>query len=191
MQVDALPTTTVPVRNRALGPTVFRDAPSDTTIRWEGAGDPSGNDVLWVEIDVYRKPEFQKMVRKGYLIAITEDEAMALATGEATSAPDALANQAAAAFHRPQLNDLVGTPCVGPGARPGSACPNQVSIRQSEMGTRPPLCDAHSFMAPEFVPSETVDPASGRSVRTWARAGLTAPITEAQQAANPPTAYVG
>lgn len=165
MPVDTPLTSLLPVRNRQYGPTVFRDAPTDTTIRWEGAGDPRGADIVEVSQDIYAKPAFQVMVRKGLVALVSEEEYISALSGEAPAVDDALAAQAADAIHRPQVNDLMGVPCIGPGSRPGTTCTSQVPVRQSEKDLAPPLCDAHKFMAGEYVATETIE-----GEKLWSRA---------------------
>lgn len=180
----------IPVRNAMGGPTVFRDAPSDTTVRWEGRGDPAGGDVQYVPDGFKRHPAFANMLRRGVLVEVGAEEAHgAFAAQDAQVAGAGLAQQAADSIHRPQNRDLVAWPCIGPGERPGSACRNSATLNPQQVKTIPPLCDAHKHLASGFVPVEQPDPATGMMRTIWVQAQMTAPVTEAAYAGTPaPTA---
>lgn len=170
----------IPVRNVMGGPAVFRDAPSDTTIRWEGAGDPAGGDVQYVPDAFRRHPAFANMLRRGIFQVVGEEQAQAaFAQQDAQVAGAGLAQQAADSIHRPQNRDLVATACLGPGARQGSSCPNTVALSAAQAKTTPPLCDQHRHLASGFVPVDQPDPQTGAMRTVWVQAQMTAPISEA------------
>ena len=172
----------IPVRNAMGGPTVFRDAPSDTTIRWEGAGDPAGGDIQYVPDGFRRHPAFANMLRRQILVVVGEEQAQAaFAQQDAQVAGAHLAQQAQESIHRPQNRDLVATACIGPGARPGSACPNTVALSAQQAKTTPPLCDAHRHLGAGLVPVDVAGP-DGLTQTQWVQAGMTAPVTEAAYA---------
>lgn len=177
MPVTALTDSSYMVRNLKPGPSVFRDAPSDTSIRWEGSGDPQGGDYVYVDTETIRKAQFQANIRKGVLQVLTQEEAEMVTTGQPLPS-DPLVQQASDAIYRPQVNDIVATACIGPGGRAGASCSNQVTVRRSEMADKPLLCEAHKPLESQYVPGEDVDPATGLAVRTWQLATMTAPITQ-------------
>lgn len=190
MQVTA-PANLVPVRNAQPGPTVFRDPPNDVTIRWEGSGDPRRQDWQYVPETYRNHSQFADMLRKGVLVIETDDSAVAAAsTPVAPSAGASLEEQAAAAFHRPEVNDFIQKACVGPGAREGAACGIGVPVRQSDLATIPPLCDTHKPLQASFVPIAGVGEGGVQETK-WAMVNVAQPQTEAAQTGPTPTAPVG
>lgn len=180
MQVTA-PSDLVPVRNMQPGPTVFRDAPNDVTVRWEGAGDPQGQDWQYVPESYRQHPYFAESIRKGVLaIGTYEDATQALIAQDAHHAGSSLEADAAAAIHRPEVNDFLTVACIGPGTRQGLSCGLAVPIKQSNLKSTPPLCDNHSSLAGSYVPIEGSGP-DGLPQTTWAMTTMTAPVTEAMQ----------
>lgn len=178
----------MPVRNTKPGTTIFRDQPADVTIRWEGAGDPAGADWQYVPEHYINHPQFSQMVRKGVLVLGTTEQAAGAFAAQDSAAPGAaLAADAASAFQRPEVNDFLQTSCVGPGDRPGSACPNAVAMRQSEMGKKPPLCHVHANLAAQYVPTEQTG-ADGMATTVWVQVAMTSPQTEITQPPAPPSA---
>jgi hypothetical protein len=53
-------------------------------------------------------------------------------------------------------------------------------MRQSEMGSQPPLCDHHKSLAPEYVVTTMPGP-DGVPTQTWVRAAMGQRATEATQ----------
>ncbi len=159
MQVQTPFQSLMAVRNAKSGPTVFTDLPNGVTIRWEGAGDPSGGDWQHVPEGYVNHPSFADMIRKGVLVVGTAEEAAGAVAVQTAATPGSdLAAQAAASIHRPEVNDFVVIPCIGPGATPTSpACSKDVPVRQSQVGKQAPLCDAHSHLVNEYVPTEMTD----------------------------------
>lgn len=187
MQVIA-PSDLVPVRNMQSGPTVFRDAANDVTIRWEGRGDPNGQDWQYVPEHYKQHPVFANNLRLKILAIGTLDEASdALTTSSGPSAGEALEAQAAAAIHRPEVNDFLTKTCIAPGQRAGIACGVTVPIRQSEITTTPPLCDGHKALAASYVPVAGVG-ANGLPETNWVQTVLAPAVTEASQTGPAPTA---
>ena len=178
MQVTA-PTqsTLMPVRNAKAGPTIFTDKPNDVMIRWEGAGDPQGQDWQYVPDHYRHHAAFADSVRKGVLVIGTEDEASAAFSAPIAPAGADLAAQAAMAFERPQVNDIITAPCVGPGTRAGASCSNTAMFRQSEKDKRPPLCDEHAILASQYVPATETNE-QGLQVMAWHRVEMAPRQTE-------------
>lgn len=180
MQVTA-PADLVPVRNTKSGPTVFRDPAADVTIRWEGAGDPGGQDWQYVPETYRNHPQFAVMLRKGVLKIETPEAGVAHVDGiSAPSASESLEAQAAAAFHRPEINDFLVRTCVGPGSREGVLCGTQVSIRQSDLASTPPLCDNHKPLTGSYVPVQGTGP-DGLPSLVWVAVQVAPATTEAAQ----------
>jgi hypothetical protein len=169
------------VRNTQRGSAIFRDQPSDVTIRWEGAGDPAGQDWQYVPSHYLNHPQFSTMVRKGVFVLGSEsDAAGSLEAQDTTQSGSNLAAQAAAAFERPEINDFLQVPCVGPGSRPGHACGTPVPQRQAEAGKVPPLCHTHAALSTNYVP--TVQPGvDGKDTIMWVQVTMTAPQSEIVQ----------
>jgi hypothetical protein len=67
-------TKTLFVRNTQPGPTVF-DTPDYPALKWEGAGDPNGGDVLPVSASILDDSQFQRCHFLGVFEIIEADQA--------------------------------------------------------------------------------------------------------------------
>lgn len=63
---------TIFVRNTQPGPTVF-DIPDFPTLKWEGAGDPAGGDVLPISASILDDSQFQRCHYLGVLEIVEAD----------------------------------------------------------------------------------------------------------------------
>jgi len=121
-------------------------------------GDPSGGDVALVEDHQAETAAVQNAVRTSLLeIVPQEDVDAVLARTDEVSLQIAEQAQAASMerIERVQNRDLVGTVCIGPGAREGQQCGATV-IQSVEVrnGDAPPLCGKHEHLSATFYQTE-------------------------------------
>jgi len=163
------------IRNNQDGPTVF--SPDDNAkryIEWQGKGDPNGGDIQPVGEDVQQNTQYQKMLRRGVLTIVDESSediaaAMDLQQQHWDSRQGAGAAAANEALDHQANNDMVVLPCVGPNPRGGDGkCAADVTVRDSKRNDAPPLCNIHSGLKGEFVPSEE-NVVDGKVTKTWTR----------------------
>lgn len=163
------------VRNNQAGPTVL--SPDDNAkryIEWQGKGDPNGGDIQPVGEDVQENTQFQKMLRRGVLELVSEDdESVGEAMGRQQAHWDQRQGQSSAtaeqAIDHQANKDLVTLGCVGPSTRGDSTskCGADVTVRDTEKDKRPPLCNVHQDLAPQFVPEDTI--LDGKPTKVWTR----------------------
>lgn len=160
-------------RNNQPGPTVLAIDPKGTDdVMWQGHGDPNGEDIQPVSEVMQGSTAFQRAVRRGVVSLVEADD---LATIEALDRQQASFDQrmaaggaqAAAAIEHTTNNDMVTLPCVGPSNRGQGQCGADVTVRDAQKNERPPLCNLHGDLAPQFVPQEDV--VGGKTVKTWTR----------------------
>ena len=168
-----MPVASTMIRNKQSGTTVYSPnaSPKDYIV-WERSGDPNGGDVMPVSEEVLSQPQFQRILQRGVL-EIVSDEAM---IKTATDAQIAHWNerqshgetQAAESIEHAVQNDLVMATCVGPSTRGDGKCGTEVSVKESELATRPPLCSQHASLASSFIP-EVGQNDEGKTVTNWLR----------------------
>ncbi len=164
----------VAVRNNKPGPTVFYDVKSNVNVEWQGAGDPSGEDVQYVPDEwVKENADFRRALNRQVLMLVDEStgelamEAQRLAyleaEGEAQQAVLAVADD-------DRSMSLVSLKCVGPGTRAGSTCDATVIRRPEAINDSPPLCDTHAHLSRFYRANQTgTDPRTGEPILVWER----------------------
>lgn len=147
-------------------------------------GDPSHGDVTMVSEEVLESVEFRDALRRGLVTQIeAEDTDQALSDMDEARAASREGQQRAAqeslneTLVPSQDNDIIGTSCIGPGARPTLKCGVPVQLTAAQRKEQPPLCDKHRRLAHEYVPSETStsgDPeiGGGERVTVWSRVSV-------------------
>lgn len=176
------------VRNTQPGPTVLSSDPKGSQyVEWQGKGDPNGGDIQPVPEEIQQAVSFQKCVRRGILVLLdAEDTDSAAVIDEAmrrqqqewdyrSSATQTTANEV---IDQEANKDIVALKCVGPSSRGDSTqrCGADVNVRDNVKDDRPPLCNLHADLAPQFIPEEVV--VDGKSTRTWTRMTMGARQTQ-------------
>lgn len=177
------------VRNNQPGPTVLSSDPKGTHyVEWQGKGDPNGGDIQPVPEEIQSTVSFQKAVRKHILTLMdAEDTETTAAIEEAmrrqqqewdhrASSTQTTANEV---IEHQTNKDIVALKCVGPSSRGDSSvrCGADVSVRDGQKDERPPLCNLHADLAPQYIPEQVI--ADGKSVTQWVR--MTMGARERQQ----------
>lgn len=138
------------VRNNHKGPATFNygDAMRGQQYRWEGQGNPSGDDILGLPGHVIRDPQFQAAVRKGLFSLVEEGDLPDTGT-ESGFGESEFTAKAVSSMERPKEKELIPKECIVP-LKGGKLCGKQLFIRQADIPTKPPLCDAHEKFASAF-----------------------------------------
>lgn len=163
-------------RNHQPGPTVLSSDPKGTEyVEWQGHGDPNGEDIQPVSELIQGLPQFQRCLRRGILTFVRDDDPLLTGAMEAQQAHwDSRMNQssdtAAAAIDQQANNDITVLSCVGPSSRGTGTCGQDVPVRDTKGGEKPPLCNIHQDLASQYIPEDIV--MNGKSVKTWTRATL-------------------
>lgn len=163
----------VSVRNTMGGHLVLTpDLAKGDYIEWRGAGDPTGADVQLVSPKVVRSPNFQKMLNRGALQIIDDEEEIRLADQrqqDEWERRQRSGDEAAMdSLDRKANNDSVVLSCVGPGPRGGtSECGENVVVKEKDKNLRPPLCTQHEHLATHYVPTEMQD--GGQTRTSWVK----------------------
>ncbi len=179
------------VQNNAANTTLFA-LPGKQPIVWAGYGDPMSEDVQRVPDDLAKDIDFLRSLDNGLLTVVDGDDPEVLASLQRSSTAfaerqAANAAKAEAMMDRKQDRDLIGTGCIGPDQRGNpESCGSQVLQRASEInGTdpKPPLCDRHKGLAPQFYLTQdgskgegATESRAGQIKRTWRQAQM-APAT--------------
>lgn len=186
MQVEG----TVYARNTMNGVTVMSSDPRSTQfVQWEAAGDPAGGDIQPIPTELTRTPAFTAAVRKGILAVVDPDASVSLDDPEAsldeilgkqrdawTARQDAANQDIRATIETTVNNDLITMPCIGPDARGLQNCGENVTVRELSKYDKPPLCNRHSGLASEFVPTVTDVDAKGNEIVEWTRSTMDARV---------------
>lgn len=178
------------VQNNAASTTLFA-LPGKQPIIWTAAGDPMGDDVQRVPDDLAKDIDFLRSLDQGLLSVVDGDDPEVLASLQRSSTKyaDRQAANAAKAesiMDRKQDRDLLGIDCLGPDARGNDAkCGATVLMRASDVtgaDPKPPLCDRHKALAPQFYLTQdgskgegATESRAGQITRTWRRVQMTAP----------------
>ena len=164
-------------RNHQPGPTVLSSDPKGTeSVEWQGKHDPNGGDIQPVSEYMQGLPQFQRVVRRGILSHVPADDPildMALDAQQAhwDSRQSQTSETAAAAIDQQANNDVVVIPCVGPNPRGGNGiCGTEVTVRDLDKDKKPPLCNIHESLAPQFIPEDVI--INGKPAKTWTRATM-------------------
>lgn len=163
-------------RNHQAGPTVLSSDPKGTEyVEWQGHGDPNGEDIQPVSELIQGLPQFQRCMRRGILSHIKDDDPLLTGAMDAQQAHwdsrmSQTADTAAAAIDQQADNDLVVATCVGPSTRGAGLCGQDVPVRSVKDDAKPPLCNMHVDLAPQYIPEDII--ANGKSTKTWTRATL-------------------
>jgi hypothetical protein len=165
------------VRNLEAGPAVFSDPTRNIAIEWQGADDEDGGDIQQVPDELADNVNFLRALQKGIFEVEEAPEALRAALDKQTASWRRKSEQAKAqteAALDPQANnDIIPTPCVGPGPRPGVQCGADVLIREKSKGERPPLCSKHKNLAGEYVITQGEKIVDGKAETLWTRMGMT------------------
>jgi hypothetical protein len=157
MSVSA-PSDTIFVQNMRPGPAVHTHG--DITIKWGGAGDPSGEDIQGVPAVVANSSQFLRAVSRGIFKKISMEEAeAAIDLQTATYMHEAQQADAAAVAVLDSADDdnvLVPMKCLVSGA--------DVMVQQAYVDVIPPLAPNFAHLAAEFVPTLGAD-----GTTQWAR----------------------
>lgn len=166
------------VRNTEAGPTVFTDAHTNTQVEWQGANDPSGEDVQQVPDALIDNVNFLRAVNRGILVVEEASPAVMEALQRQTTSWQARRREAkeasAATIDEQANNDLVTMPCIGPSTRGTGECGESVPVRESKKFDKPALCSRHAALAPQYVFSESEALVDGQTTKQWTRTLMTA-----------------
>lgn len=165
-------------RNNQAGPTVLSSDPKGTHyVEWQGKGDPNGGDIQPIPEEIQNTVQFQRCVRRGIFTILNEDsesqgvidEAMRRQQEAWDFRQGATAATAAEVIDQKANNDIVALSCVGPSTRGDAStrCGADVNVRDNVKDERPPLCDLHADLAPQYIPEDIVK--DGRSIKSWTR----------------------
>lgn len=145
---------TVMCRNMMGGPTVIAaNSKQEHEVIFGGRDHPDGDDIQPIPAELLRSPAFAKAIRQGILrVEAGADNpiiqaAMARQTDAFAKRMSADELKAREVLDSPAQNDMLVVVCIGPGTREGSACDEQVPVRASEQGSRPPLCSRHQHLS--------------------------------------------
>lgn len=146
--------TTVMCRNMMAGPTVIASDPKQThEVIFGPRDDPNGEDVQPIPEALIKSPAFVKAIRQG-IIAVVQGEdnpviqaALARQTSSFKQRMQADELRARESLDAPAEDDMLVVTCIGPGARDGQVCEEQIPVRSKDAGSRPPLCDRHQHLA--------------------------------------------
>lgn len=133
-------------------------------------GDPEGNDVMQLSASYLRDASFSKQLQKGIFEIIDADNPAVVAAFEAQRAAWATQQaqkeqtDAISAAHRPK--NVSGTDCI---AVDGSAPCSEKAVYATNYRERPPLCQRHQFLQPQYVGEETGRFVNGRPEMQWSR----------------------
>lgn len=171
------------VRNLEAGPAVFSDPTQNIALEWQGAGDEDGNDIQQVPDILAENVNFLRALQKGIFQVEEAPEALRAALDKQTTSwrrKRAEAEQATqATISEEANNDIIPTPCVGPGGKPGVACGADVMVREKQKGDKPPLCAKHKALAGEYVMTQTDKIVDGKAETKWTRMAMG--VRESQQ----------
>lgn len=173
------------VRNLMAGPTTLSDL-DKIMLKWEGRGDPAGNDVQPVPDAVLETVEFANAVRNQYLEVVdpSEDTKAILArqVQALTAARQASAQAVEATIDRVANRDYITVPCIGPSPRGTGDCGLPVAVPEKKQDEFPPLCAQHAPLASQCVQIETEQMVEKNDalipVKKWVRVSMTARETE-------------
>lgn len=179
------------VQNNARNTTLFALPGGKQPIIWAGTGDPMGDDVQRVPDDLANDIDFLRSLDQGLLTVIDGDDPDVLSKLQRSSTAfasrqEANAAKAEAMMDRKQDRDLIAVACLGPDGRGNDGgCGQQVLQRSSEIkgsDPKPPLCDRHKALAPQFYITQDGSKGEGATegragviTRTWKRVQMTAP----------------
>lgn len=178
------------VQNNAESTTLFA-IPGKQPIIWNASGDPMGEDIQRVPDDLAKDIDFLRSLDQGLLSVVDGDDPEVLASLQRSTTAYAErqatnAAKAEAMMDRKQDRDLIGTPCIGPDARGNrGGCGATVLQRASEINgsdPKPPLCDRHRSLAPQFYLTQegskgegATESRAGQITRIWKQVEMTAP----------------
>lgn len=178
------------VQNNAASTTLFA-IPGKQPIIWSANGDPMGEDTQRVPDDLAKDIDFLRSLDQGLLTVVDGDDPDVLASLQRSSTAFAARQAANAAkqesmMDRKQDRDMIGVTCLGPDARGNDAgCGATVLQRASDINgadPKPPLCDKHKPLAPQFYLTQdgskgegATEARAGQITRTWRRVQMTAP----------------
>lgn len=151
----------VMARNLMDGPTVISSDPRGSQyVEWQGSNDPGGGDVQLVPEEIVSSVPFVRAIQRGILVIENPednpdlleriDKQNAAFRNRLTDAREKLD----ATIERPQNRDMVTLPCVGPSAKGDGICGEYVTVRELNKNDKPPLCNRHTHLAQEYVPTE-------------------------------------
>jgi hypothetical protein len=150
--------TPVVCKNEMAGPTVIAaDIKGGYEVRFEGKGDPSGNDIQRIPPEVVATVQFSNALGKGILSVVEgeDNEVVVKALERQSDAFWARAKQdrdeALAVLDQPAENDMIAVACIGPGTRPDSTCDEQIPVRARDAASIPPLCQRHAGLANQCI----------------------------------------
>lgn len=168
-----MPVNSTMVRNRQDGPTVYTyGATAKDYIEWGGRGDLNGEDIRQISTEVLEQSQFQQMIKRGVL-EIVEDQELIDSADKAQQEhwerrQGRSEDQARNSIENTANNDLLMESCVGPSSRGTGRCGVEVPVREVDRSKRPPLCDRHKDLEPEFIPEQGVDK-EGLPATNWTR----------------------
>lgn len=172
------------VRNTEAGPTVFTDTNTNTQVEWQGADDPSGEDVQQVPDALIENVAFLRAVNRGILVVEEASDATREALARQTESWQARRKRAedasTDAMDEQANNDLIQMPCIGPSQRGSGECGEPVPVREKQKHDKPVLCSRHAALTPQYVFHETDQMVDGVPVKKWTRSMVTG--RERQQA---------
>lgn len=165
------------VRNSENGPTVFTDSSTNTQVEWQGAGDPSGEDVQQVPDVLVENVAFLKAVQRGIFVIEEASDATRESLAKQTASWQRRTDEAKAASVEaidPSTNeDLITLPCVGPSNRGAGQCGEQVPVREKTKDEKPALCSRHAALSSQFILSESDEMVDGVAKKQWIRTVIT------------------
>jgi hypothetical protein len=175
------------LKNETSGPLVFQDGTEGDSVVWQGAGNAMGEDIQPVPLKFLENNNFLRILNKGVLSLYEADDEIAAQLANIIKSPalqhqaevwnrqrTTAAETATQGIDRKANRDFVTNGCIGPDARGTGQCGAEVSVREAQLGEKPPLCPAHSSLSTQFVQTEVQDE-TGTGKTIWTRPTLDAP----------------
>lgn len=155
------------------------DPKSSDYVEWQAADDVSGNDVQIVSEAIAQSVPFLRLCQREVIVVENMDEnpgiqaALERQNAAYRARTSTASSEALASIEKPQQNDMIALPCIGPNGRGQGNCGADVMVRERTKNEKPPLCPQHASLAAQYVPSEEQD--GTNRVRKWYRATMGTP----------------
>jgi hypothetical protein len=177
------------VRNKQAGPTVFTDKPSETEVRWEGADDVAGGDIMQVPASLAENLNFTRALRLGILEVVQADDETQELLDRQTAAWNARQTRDAEAVQESidpsAQQDYIELSCIGPNNRGNGECGQPVVVKESHKDEKAPLCPQHEHLSNQYVVTATDKLVEGKAQVKWQHMPTTAAERQSQSQAAP------
>lgn len=176
-----MPVGTVVAQNFMDGITVLSsDIKGSVTVEFGAKGDPDGNDVQYIPVEIVESPAFKRALARG-VFGLIEDDSDPEAISALSKQVEAFQrrqrgaqDEIQATIERPTSRDSISIFCVGPDSRGTGNCGEPVAVPESKVDTEPPLCSRHKALAPQYVPEHKIVAGELGKQVIWSRVTLTA-----------------